>query len=50
MKTTVEKMYFMYIQVTVEEKNFLRFYMYRILKKGDLCFKGHIFIFIKEDL
>ena len=30
-------------------KTFLRFKMYIILKKGDLCFEGHLFIFIQED-
>ena len=45
---TLEEIFLIYIQ-TVEihkRKNILRFYMYVILTKGDLCFKGYIFIFI----
>ena len=49
MKTTLEEIYFTYIQIIVEytdgqRENILRFYMYAILKKG------HIFMFIQEDL
>ena len=52
----MKEIYFMYIHITVEinrwlkGKHFAVLHVYNTQKKRDLCFKGHIFIFIQEVL
>ena len=52
MKITSEEIYLLYIPIAVEILRYLKenifaiLYLYIILKKRDLCFKGYIYIYI----